>query len=131
MRSLPGRCLVVLVVAAFISLHSAAGDAVPATGWQLVDGSDIPVGAKLVPPTEKVRGKFSPPDMPGKVRATVEVIAIVGLNGGVAAVSVESERPELIPAALEATEASKYEPATLDGKPVAVRTTHRYVFEKE
>jgi TonB family protein len=121
-----------------ISAPNAVGPRITSTAFPPADGAKImpatpgviPVGGrvqnnKLISSTQPVY-----PDMAksARIQGTVELAALIGLDGHVQQLSVVSGHPLLRQAALDAVKTWVYEPTLLNGSPVSVSTTIDIIF---
>lgn len=64
-----------------------------------------------------------------RLAGTVQLRAIIGIDGAVRKLEVESGHPLLAKAALDAVHQWRYRPTRLNGEPVEVETTITVIFE--
>jgi TonB family protein len=69
-------------------------------------------------PLEMIRPKYPPEAKASRVQGVVKLRAVVGKDGAVKTLNAISGEPLLVEAALEAVRQWKYEPVTVEGKPV-------------
>jgi hypothetical protein len=117
------------------SLLDKARVARPDDFWLLTAPTVLPARGERPPVTVQVGGNVQAKKLTRKVvpeypqaardlgvQGTVQLTAMVGLNGRILHLSPVSGPPELIPASLEAVRQWEYQPTTLNGKPCYVIT---------
>jgi protein TonB len=81
--------------------------------------------AKLV---NQVKPNYPPLARQTRISGTVRLHAIIGKDGTVQSLQLESGHPLLVQAALDAVRQWRYQPTLLNGEPVEVDTTIDVVF---
>jgi protein TonB len=81
--------------------------------------------AKLV---NKVQPSYPPLARQTRISGTVRLHAIIGKDGSVQSLTLESGHPLLVQAALDAVRQWRYQPTLLNGEPVEVDTTIDVIF---
>ena len=72
-----------------------------------------------------------PPATGHSPETTVKVVAILSQDGKVTSAQALSGAPDARPAALQAMQAWRFKPYLVDGKPVEVITTFRFLFKRQ
>jgi len=78
--------------------------------------------------TNKVQPAYPPLARQTRISGTVRLHAIIGKDGSVQQLTLESGHPLLVQAALDAVKQWRYQPTLLNGEPVEVDTTIDVIF---